>query len=99
MDEDAKKRRLANLRPFRPGQSGNPTGRSKAEIDVRTLARAYTKEAIEALVLVMREGKPSESALAANSLLDRAWGKPILADAAAAAPPLVIKFGEDEAKF
>jgi len=76
MDDEAKQRRLANLRPFKPGQSGNPGGRSKAQIDVRNLAREHTKEAIETLLLVMRNGKPSEAAMAANSLLDRGWGKP-----------------------
>src|SRR6516162_7343147 len=75
MDE-AKRKRLANLRPFKPGQSGNPGGRSKAQIDVRNAAREYTQEAIDTLVLVMRNGKPSEAAMAATSLLDRGWGKP-----------------------
>ena len=76
MDDEAKQRRLANLRPFKPGQSGNPGGRSKAQIDVRNAARKYTSEAIDTLVLVMRNGKPLEAAMAANSLLDRGWGKP-----------------------
>jgi hypothetical protein len=76
MDDEAKQRRLANLRPFKPGQSGNPGGRSKAQIDVRNAARAYTQEAIDTLVLVMRNRKPGEAAMAANSLLDRGWGKP-----------------------
>ena len=75
MDDEAKRKRLANLKPFKPGQSGNPGGRSKAQIDVRNLARAHTEEAIETLVLVMRNGKPSEAAMAANALLDRGWGK------------------------
>ena len=61
-------------------QSGNPGGRSKAQIDVRNLAREHTKEAIDTLVLVMRNGKPGEAALAANSLLDRGWGKPAYAE-------------------
>ena len=60
MDDEAKQRRLANLRPFKPGQSGNPGGRSKAQIDVRNLAREHTKEAIETLVLVMRNSNPHE---------------------------------------
>jgi hypothetical protein len=74
--DNAKRKRLANLRPFKPGQSGNPGGRTKAQIDVRTAAREYTQEAIDTLVLIMRNGKPSEAAMAANSLLDRGWGKP-----------------------
>jgi hypothetical protein len=32
-------------------------------------------EAIETLVLVMRNGKPGEAMTAAQTLLDRAWGK------------------------
>jgi hypothetical protein len=76
MDDEAKQRRLANLRPFRPGQSGTPGGCSEAQIDVRNAARAYTQEAIDTLVLVMRNGKPGEAEMAANSLLDRGWGKP-----------------------
>jgi hypothetical protein len=76
MDDEAKRKRVANLRPFKPGQSGNPGGRSKAQIDVRNLAREHTKEAIETLLLVIRNGKPGEAAMAANSLLDRGWGKP-----------------------
>jgi hypothetical protein len=76
MDDEAKRKRLANLRPFPLGQSGNPGGRSKAEIDIRNLARKHTQEAIDALVLVMRNGKPGEAAMAANSLLDRGWGRP-----------------------
>jgi hypothetical protein len=80
MDGEAKQRKLANLRPFKPGQSANPGGRSKAQIDVRNAARAYTQEAIDTLVLVMRNGKPGEAAMAANSLLDRDWGKPNYAE-------------------
>jgi hypothetical protein len=76
MGDEAKQRRLGNLRPFKPGQSGNPVGPSKAQIDVRNLAREHTKEAIETLVLVKRNGKPGEAATAGNSLLDRGWGKP-----------------------
>ena len=64
MDDEAKQRRLANLRPFKPGQSGSPGGRSKAQIDIRNLAREHTKEAIDTLVLVMRNGKPGEAAMA-----------------------------------
>jgi hypothetical protein len=58
------------------GQSGNPGGRSKAQVDVINAARQHTQEAIDTLVLVMRNGKPGEAAMAANSLLDRGWGRP-----------------------
>ena len=66
-------------RPFEKGQSGNPGGRPKVVAEVRELARQRAPEAIAALVKVMTEGK-SEAArvAAANSLLDRGWGKPTL---------------------
>jgi hypothetical protein len=72
MGDEAKRRRLANLRPFKPGQSGNPKGYSKAQFSIVKLAREHSKEAIDTLVAVMRYGKPAEAAMAANSLLDRA---------------------------
>jgi hypothetical protein len=53
---EAKHKRLANLRPFKPGKSGNPGGRSKVQIDVRNAVREYTQEAIDTLVLGMRNG-------------------------------------------
>jgi hypothetical protein len=36
-------RRLANLRPFPKGQSGNPSGRMKIPADVKEMARGLTK--------------------------------------------------------
>ena len=61
---------------FRPGQSGNPGGRPKAERNVRELAQQHTAEAVEALVDVVRTGKPAERVQAATALLDRGWGRP-----------------------
>ena len=64
-------------RPFLPGQSGNPGGRPKGYVEVRELAREHTVEAIEKLVAVMRKGESEQAQiLAANSLLDRGWGRP-----------------------
>ena len=44
---------------------------------IRSLARKYTVQAIETLVHVMRapQAPPAARVLAANSLLDRGWGK------------------------
>jgi hypothetical protein len=61
---------------FEKGQSGNPGGRPKAERNVRELAQQHTAEAIEALVDVVRTGKPAERVQAATALLDRGWGRP-----------------------
>ena len=70
------------IKGFVKGASGNPSGRAKRgseEIAVQTLARAHTVEAMETLLEVMRCKDAAHSArtVAANSLLDRGWGKPI----------------------
>lgn len=65
---------------FKPGQSGNPGGRSPRVgpngETIAQLARAHTTEAVERLVRVMR-GADDELALkAVQAILDRGWGKP-----------------------
>jgi hypothetical protein len=71
-------RRLANLRHFQKGQSGNPSGRVKIPPDVKEMARGLTKEAIATLAAVMRDGNAPHSARvrSAEVILDRAWGRP-----------------------
>lgn len=64
------------LRPWQPGQSGNPGGRPKVNPELRRAAQEHSAEALDTLVKVMRTGKPSEQLLAAREILDRAWGKP-----------------------
>ena len=66
-----------NLRPFAPGQSGNPGGRPRIPDDVKALARSYTREAITTAAEIMRN--PAETGTArmsaVNTILDRGWGK------------------------
>ncbi len=64
--------------PFKKGQSGNPGGRPKIVGDVQELAREHSTEAIGTLAAIMRDKKaPSAArAMASNSILDRAYGKP-----------------------
>jgi hypothetical protein len=74
-------------KPFQKGQSGNPGGRAKKETtveakkviaDVKALAKEYTEEAVLTLVDIMRDDRAPASARtgAADSLLDRGWGRP-----------------------
>src|ERR1700761_6255303 len=64
---------------FKPGQSGNPSGRPKQNVHVSELARQYTQDAIRCLASIINDEKapPSARTTAANSLLDRGYGKPI----------------------
>lgn len=59
-----------------PGQSGNPGGRIGVDPRVRDAARAHTEAAIAVLVAALDDEQTKNRLLAANSLLDRGWGKP-----------------------
>lgn len=61
---------------FQKGQSGNPGGRPKECAEVKALARQYGPEAIEKLVTLLRGEDARVAKAAADSLLDRAYGKP-----------------------
>ena len=51
---------------------------AKAPVEIRSLARVHTEEMVRVLVSIARSKKAPEGArvVAANSLLDRGWGKP-----------------------
>ena len=71
---------VQHLSPWKPGQSGNPLGRPpKPGSDVVTLARTLTVEAINTLASIMRNvDEPATARVsAANTILDRGWGKPL----------------------
>lgn len=63
---------------FQKGKSGNPSGRSKADMELRALARSHTEEAVKTLVTIMKSTKaPAQArAFAAEKLLDRGYGNP-----------------------
>ena len=70
-------RKIPEGRRFKPGQSGNPSGRSKVIAEIRDLARQHTAGAINALVAVMQTGESGAARIsAAVAILDRGWGKP-----------------------
>jgi hypothetical protein len=51
---------------------------AKTPTEIRSLARAHTEQAINVLVGIMGEvqAPPAARVAAANSILDRGWGKP-----------------------
>lgn len=70
---------MAKIKPrWKPGQSGNPSGRPKVPVEVRDLARAHTTEAIAALARTLKDKRAPHAAkvAAANAILDRGYGKP-----------------------
>jgi len=51
---------------------------AKTPTDIRSLARSHTETAINVLVGIMNQSEAPQAARvsAANSILDRGWGKP-----------------------
>ena len=82
--------------PLKKGQSGNPGGRPKVIAEVKELARKYTGEAIETLVSIMTSPKaaPAARVSAANSLLDRGYGKPPQHISGESGPSYVVRLPE-----
>jgi hypothetical protein len=66
-------------RPFKTGQSGNPSGRPKRTpemVEIENLCREHSPEAVERLAAWMRSDNPRAAVVAAVHILERAWGKP-----------------------
>jgi hypothetical protein len=65
-------------RRFERGKSGNPSGRPKSDLTVAEMARLHGPRAIEVLAELMNDEKASASAraMAADRILDRAYGRP-----------------------
>ena len=73
---DGRGSNTSGLRPWKKGQSGNPSGISKIPKEVVTLAKAHTVEAVEALVRCLKDYEGMVVVRAAEALLNRAWGRP-----------------------
>jgi hypothetical protein len=69
---------LANLKPWKAGQSGNPSGRSKDVVELMRLARKKCTKAINVCVEILEDQSvPAVVRLdAAKILLERGMGKP-----------------------
>ena len=82
-------------KPFQKGKSGNPGGRPKVVAEIRELARAHTVEAVETLVSIISNPKAAPAArAAANSLLDRGYGKPPQHITGEGGPSYVVRLPE-----
>ena len=62
---------------FQPGICANPGGRPKIAKNIRELARGHTETALRALIEVAEDKSHPQRVSAANSLLDRGYGKPL----------------------
>lgn len=73
--DEAASRRLANLKPFRKGSSGNPGGRPPLSAEVRLRAQEATPAALDKIVALMDSDDPRIVLMACKEILDRAFGK------------------------
>jgi hypothetical protein len=62
---------------FRPGQSGNPNGTSRALLDFSAAAREHAPEYLQALLKSLKSSNWRERHSALGMLLDRSFGKPV----------------------
>ena len=63
------------LKPWQPGQSGNPKGRSKAQGEIERLAKDKSKRALERIIELVESDDERIALAAAKEVLDRAFGK------------------------
>jgi hypothetical protein len=63
-------------RKWKPGQSGNPTGRTAAYGEAMRICREASPEAARKMVALMDSEDPRVAYMATNTVLERAWGKP-----------------------
>lgn len=62
---------------WQKGQSGNPGGRKRQDDKVVELARDASPRAIGRLIELMESDQPRAAIAACNSILERAYGKPV----------------------
>ncbi len=62
---------------FKPGQSGNPSGRKPGNKTIRELAKVHSEAALKTLAEIANNPEASDNSrvAACNALLDRAYGR------------------------
>jgi hypothetical protein len=61
---------------FKPGQTGNPGGRTKAFAEAQRICREASPEAARRMVELIRSEDERVALMAADKVYERAWGKP-----------------------
>jgi hypothetical protein len=77
---------------WRPGQSGNPKGRPKPDVDIAALAREHGPRCIAVVAKMLTDEDHKIRLAAAIALLDRGWGRPAQAITGSDGQPLAIDF-------
>lgn len=94
----ANERGLANLRPhWKPGQSGNPSGRPKGPIDIAALAREHGPRCIQVAAELLEDADPRIRLAALVALLDRGFGRPSQAVTGTTDMPTILQLMHHEA--
>jgi hypothetical protein len=84
---------------WKPGESGNPAGRPKAAYDFQAMCREASPQAFRKLVELIDSDDERVSFMAANTIIDRAWGKPKTIEGDAEKSNLtinIVRMGPDE---
>jgi hypothetical protein len=63
------------LKPWRKGETGRVSNVASRFVETQQLARQHSMEAIRTLVERMKDPDGRVAVVAANSILERAWGK------------------------
>jgi hypothetical protein len=69
-------KKAAPGKPFRKGQSGNPSGRPKTDPDVKEALKAACPAAAKRLVQLSQSFDEDVALKASIAILDRTYGKP-----------------------
>lgn len=83
---------------FKPGQSGNPSGGSKASREFRDLAKSMAPLALEKLQVIALRGNGMPAVRACEIIIERAYGKAVQPISGENGGPLELGFGAAPAR-